>query len=154
VDKINVQFITMTTFLNTQHFIGPDNPSLIDLISFTSLHKEYFNALDLTVLQEYYSNTVDKVSDGKYYLHGYLPLFPDTPITHQIIDDAKNIHVQRNMHYGTVCKPLESVFINDSINNYNNLIIIIDLYQTIVSDTNTEIYKKNKESFFEPCIQK
>jgi len=144
----------MTTSLNTQHFIRPDNPSLIDLISFTSVYKEYFNALDLTVLQEYYSYTVDTLSDGKYYLHGYLPLFPDTPITHQIIDDAKNIYIQRNMHYGNVCKPLESVFIKDSINKYKILIMIINLYQKIVSVINTEKYKKNEDSFFEPCMQK
>jgi hypothetical protein len=141
----------MTTYSNTQRVIGPENPSLDDLISFTCLYKENFHDLDLTVLQDYYSNTVDNVSDGKYYLHGYLPLFPDTPITHQIIDDAKNIHVQRNMYYGNVCKPLESIFINDSITKYNNLIMIIDLYQNIVAEniaieTNTNIH--NRDTLF------
>jgi hypothetical protein len=148
----------MTTISNTQRFIRHVNPSLDDLISFTCLHKEKFHDLDLTVLQDYYSNTVDNLSGGKYYLHGYLPLFPDTPITHQIIDDAKNIHVQRNMYYGNMYKPIDSVFINDSINKYNNLIAIIDLYKIIVTknictETNTEIYKK-RETFFEPCMQK
>ena len=61
----------MTTISNTQRFIRHVNPSLDDLISFTCLHKEKFHDLDLTVLQDYYSNTVDNLSGGKYYLHGY-----------------------------------------------------------------------------------
>jgi hypothetical protein len=137
------------TFLNTKNFIVYNDPSLIDLITFTNSHGEYFSQLDLSVLNEYYKHTIDDLSGGKYYLHGYLPLFPDTPITPQIIDDAKNIHIQRNLHYGNICTPIESVYINDSINKYKTLVSIINLYQTIVSEPYIKNYKNVKESFFD-----
>jgi len=128
-----------------------DAPSLNELISFVKTNAEYFDHLELTVLQEYYSNTADKLSNGKYYLHGQLPLLPDTPITNQIIDDAKNIHIQRSIEYGTPCNSFESASIRASINRYDQLILIIKQYQVVATHLlyapgGTE-YLKGKERF-------
>jgi hypothetical protein len=129
-----------------------DYPSLTDIISFVKKNADYFDDLKLNVLQEYYNNTTDKWSNGKYYLHGQLPLLPDTPITDQIIDDAKNIHIQRGMEYGSPCNSFESASITNSINSYDQFIAIIDRYQTVSLHLlyNPEIgteYLKAKEMF-------
>ena len=127
-------------------------PSLNELIAFVKTNVDSFNDLELTVLQSYYSNTTDKWSKGKYYLHGQLPLLPDTPITNQIIDDAKNIHIQRGIDYGNPCNSFESASIACSINHYKQLIQILDRYQTVslhllyAPGTGTE-YVKAKERF-------
>ena len=144
-----------TTFKPNSRVLIQTNPSLVDLIAFTRTHEEYFRDLDLTVLQVYYNNTVDQWSGGKYYLHGQLPLLPDTPITQQIIDDAKNIHIQRGMDYGSPCNSFESASINTSINRYNQIIMIIDLYQTVsvhlLHSTDTEYLKKGSSFFEQPA---
>jgi hypothetical protein len=127
-------------------------PSLNELIAFVNENSEHFYDLELTVLQDYYSNTIDKWSEGKYYLHGQLPLLPDTPITNQIMDDAKNIHIQRSIEYGNPCNSFESASIACSITRYKQLIQILDRYQTIslhllyAPGTGTE-YLKGKERF-------
>ena len=129
-----------------------DAPSLNELISFVKTNAEYFDDLELTVLQEYYSNTADKWSNGKYYLHGQLPLLPDTPITNQIIDDAKNIHIQRGIDYGNPCNSFESASIACSINHYKQLLLIRNRYQKVLAHllyapgTGTE-FLKAKERF-------
>jgi hypothetical protein len=127
-----------------------DSPTLTELISFVKNNADYFDDLKLNVLQEYYDNTNDKWSNGKYYLHGQLPLLPDTPITDQIIDDAKNIHIQRGMEYGTPCNSFESSSINHSINSYDQFVAIIDRHQTVslhllyAPETGTEYLKAKK----------
>ena len=141
--------ITIFTTMSNLYITAP---SLNELIAFVNTNVDYFDDLELTVLQVYYSNTTDKWSNGKYYLHGQLPLLPDTPITNQIIDDAKNIHIQRGIEYGNPCNSLESASIACSINHYKQLIQIIDRYQTVsvhllyAPGTGTE-YLKAKERF-------
>jgi hypothetical protein len=129
-----------------------ETPSLNELIAFVNENAEHFYDLELNVLQVYHNNTTDNWSNGKYYLHGQLPLLPDTPITNQIIDDAKNIHIQRGMEYGNPCNSFESSSIACSINHYKQLILILVRYQTVLTHvlyapgTGTE-YLKAKERF-------
>jgi len=106
-------------------------PSLNELIAFVTKNAKHFNELDVTVLQKYHNTTTEKWSGGKYFLHGTLPLLPDTPVTNQMIDDAKNIHEQRGMSYGVPYSSFESMSIASSIHSYNQFIAIIERYQIV-----------------------
>lgn len=140
------------TIFTTMADVHNQFPSLNQLIDFVKENSDYFYDLKLNVLQEYYDNANDKLSNGRYYLHGQLPILPDTPITNQIIDDAKNIHIQRSIEYGVPCNSFESASITNSINSYNQFVAIIDRYQTVslhllyAPETGTE-YVKAKERF-------
>jgi hypothetical protein len=143
--------MTDTNHINYFEF-DADNPTLNQLILFTRVHNDRFNDIDLTVLAEYEKITRKSWSKGRYYLYGQLQVLPDTPITRQILDDAKSLHLQRVHEYGEPYSSVEAASIRESEQFYHRLIEIIERYRFIYNDVmynpvNGIEYLRAKERF-------
>jgi hypothetical protein len=125
----------MSEFTGINYYVlNPENPTLHDLIVFTKKHRAYFIDLELTVLADYEKTSREPWAKGRYYLYGQLPVLPDTPITRQLLDDAKSIFRQREIDYGGPCNAFEVASIAQATDLYNKLILIIDRYRLAYDD--------------------
>jgi hypothetical protein len=109
-----------------------DNPSLNELILFTRVHNDQFEDIDVTALTEYDKTPRESWSKRRYCLLFVLHAFPDTPLTCQILDDAKQLqlHVQRVIEYDA----FEASSIQRTQRLYHQLIEIIERYRIVYDD--------------------
>jgi len=114
--------------------LHPTSPSLQELIAFTRIHGEYFTDVDTTVLTEYDKTTREEWANGRYYLYGHLPVFPDTPITNQMLSDATAIWKQRVIEDGIPYNEAEVVHFERNVCQYAELVNIISIYQYAYKD--------------------
>jgi hypothetical protein len=110
--------------------VDPSNPSLKDLIWLTQKYENYFTDLDLTVLTEYQRDS-HHFPDGKYFLHGQLPVLPTTLITKNLLEKAETLNNNRLYEYGGPCNSFEVASIERSKRLYQNLILIIERYEPV-----------------------
>lgn len=109
--------------------LHPYSPTLRDLIAFTDRHAEYFTDIDTRVLAQYDKTSREQWAKGRYYLYGHLPVFPDTPISNQLLNDATSIWKQRIIEYGIPYNETEAVEFEQNVCQYAELITIISRYQ-------------------------
>ena len=110
--------------------VDPSNPSLKDLIWLTQKYENYFTDLDLTVLTEYQRDS-HHFPDGKYFLHGQLPVLPTTLITKTLMDEAAALNAKRSHEYGGPCNSFEAASVERATRLYKNLVLIVERYEPV-----------------------
>ena len=125
----------MTTATETVSLtsIAQSNPTLNDLIWLVKEHNDYFTDLDLAVL-DYYEKSAKNASNRSYYLYGQLPISLDEPITPELLLQADNMNNERFHEYGGPVNSVEASSIRHSKTLYQNLILIIERYESVYHD--------------------
>ncbi len=77
------------------------------------------------VLTEYYNDTQKKYYNGCYYFGGQIKMRPDDEWSLKLVEDVKNITIQRLIDYGGPCNSWEQASIYNAeqkLNEAENLI--------------------------------
>jgi hypothetical protein len=103
------------------------NPSLIDLSNFVPTDETEIIIKNETVIEEYWSDTKESWSKGKYYLGGHKPMNPNDKITDDMLLIIFNYY--KNEPY--YCNNIEMASIYKSERQLSEIKIIIARYKAV-----------------------
>ena len=108
-------------------------PSLYELRDFMNSNRDCFNEDETKCVALYLGNTIEKYSDGKYWLKGQVQMTPEDKITKDKILQAEEIDKRRFAEYGGPCNALEAASIREHNYKFENLQKALAKYYDILT---------------------
>lgn len=105
--------------------------TLLNFVFENDEERKAFNKYS-SVLTEYYNDTQKKYYNGCYYFGGQIKMRPDDEWSLKLVEDVKNITLQRLIDYGGPCNSWEQASIysaEQKLSEAENLIkIVLDIF--------------------------